>query len=93
VKNGILNFIPDRIPQGFEEAVTSPLGQVRPGGSPKIGRRLFPKVNQVVRALYCGTYLVMALLATLFVKKNRHPLSGLLSPDDPYQKYLTIQTK
>ena len=93
VKDGIVNFIPDRILEGIEEAVTSPVGQVRQGGSPKIGRRLFPKVNQIVRALYCGAYLLMALLATLFVKKNRDPLSGLLSPDDPYQKYLTIPKK
>jgi len=90
VKNDIVNFIPERMPEGIGESVTSAVGQAGAAGSSKIGRRLFPKVNRIARALYCGTYLAMALLATLFVKRNRNASSGLLSPDDPYQKYLTM---
>lgn len=90
MNNGVPDFIPDRMPGATEESLASRTNQRSEVGPPKIGHRLFPKVNRIIRASYCGTYLAMAFLATFFVRKNRHPLSGLLSRDDPYQKYLRV---
>jgi len=90
VNGGIPNFVPEQLPGPTEEALEGPMAIGSGDSALKIGGRLFPGVNRILRSLYCGSYLLLAFLATFFVKRNHRFPSGLLSQEDPYQRYLKI---
>ncbi len=90
LREGIPNFIPDSVPNVGEGDLPRQIRQRNEWDRPPFGRRLFPRLNSILRGFYSGTYLAMALLAALFAKKNHHSLSGLLAKDDPYQRYLKL---
>jgi ubiquinone/menaquinone biosynthesis C-methylase UbiE len=89
VQDSVPDFLPDRsAPAG----PTLPYRREEKGVAlrPTIGRRLFPRVNKILRASYGGVYLAMASLSTLLVRRNRRHLSRVLAPEDLYQGYLRV---
>jgi uncharacterized protein YbaR (Trm112 family) len=84
----IPSFIPDQLPEAVTEGREDQIQQERRPAGTQIFARLFPRVNRAARGFYSGVFLLMALLTTLLVKKNRHRLSHVLARDDPYQRYL-----
>ncbi len=83
---GIPNFI---------IALPDALAPLSPTASPpgKRTMRAFRSVNLTLRCIYCGLYLVLAILASLVSRKNHTRMSRLIPAQHPYQTYIRIHDR